>query len=166
MLMLKIRIFWCAIIFSFVTSSSAYTDENCTFSEEAISEKQYLDSNSIAVFQWFPKSHEVKGVLSNGNLFSVKHWSCNHYGKQAIMVMGPQIRPIPSELNDHIMQLGKIALSEAEFKLLISSLEGKPLKLSDSPITLRVISKEFDEFYVRTNIVGESIFIEIKLYKA
>jgi len=163
--MLKNSVFWFAIIFSFVASSSACAVENCVFSEEAISEKQFSDNKSIAVFQWFPKSNEVKGVLSNGNLFSVKHWSCNHYGKQAIMVIGPQMQSIPSELNDLVMYLGKIALSEREFQLLTNAIEDKPLKLSDSPIKLRITSNDFDEFYIKINIIDEVVFIEIKLYK-
>lgn len=151
---------------SFMASSSACAIENCTFSEEIISEKQFSDNNLIAIYKWFPKSNEVKGVLSNGNLFSVMYWSCHHYGKQAIMVIGPQMQIIPDELNDHVLNLGKIALSETELKLLDNSIGTKPLKLSELPLTLRVASQEFDEFYLQLNIVNESIFIEIKLYKS
>jgi hypothetical protein len=163
---LKVRTFWQIVIFSFVASSSAYATENCTFSEENISQKQYSDNPAIEVFQWFPKSNEVKGVLSNGHLFSVKHWACHHYGKQAIMLIGPQIASIPRELNKHILQLGKVALSKTEFMLLTNNIENKPFKLADSPITLRIKSKTFDDFYVQINIIGEVILIEVKLYKS
>jgi len=82
------------------------------------------------------------------------------------MVIGPQMQIIPDELNDHVLNLGKIALSETELKLLDNSIGTKPLKLSELPLTLRVASQEFDEFYLQLNIVNESIFIEIKLYKS
>ncbi|MET1257611.1 hypothetical protein [Aliikangiella maris] len=164
--MLKVRTFWCIVIFGFVISSSACATEKCIFSEDTVSEKQYAKSNAIGVYQWFKKSNEIKGVLSNGNLFSVKHWSCNHYGKQAVMVVGPQMQSIPSELDDQVLHLGKIALSETEFKLLSDTIGKKSLSLSESPIKRRVTTNEFDEFYIQVTIVGEAVFIEIKLYKA
>lgn len=162
----KKTIFWCAILLSIMASCSSCASENCTFSDELISGKQFFGNNSIATFQWFPKSNEAKGVLVNGNLFSVKYWSCNHYGKQAIMVIGPQMQTYPDELNDYVMQLGKLALDNVELQLLKNSLKSKLLKISDSPIMLRIQSKEYDEFYIKIDIVGEAIFIEIKLYKA
>jgi hypothetical protein len=150
----------------FVASCSAHETKNCSFSEDFISEKQYSDNSAIAIYQWFPKKNEVKGVLSDGNLFSVKHWSCSHYGKQAIMVLGPQIEPIPNQLNNHVVQLGKVALSEIEFKQLTSAMKNVQFNLSDSPMILRVASEEFDEFYAQINVSGEVILIEIKLYKS
>lgn len=136
------------------------------FSDDTIIEKDFSTNESVAISQWFPKSSEIKGVFSNGHLFSVKYWSCEHYGKQAVMIIGPQMETIPEELNNHVAQLGEIALSKDEFKRLIDSLADKPLKLSDTPTRLNITSNEFDEFYLQINVVGETILIEIKLYKS
>jgi predicted transcriptional regulator len=82
------------------------------------------------------------------------------------MVLGPQIEPIPNQLNNHVVQLGKVALSEIEFKQLTSAMKNVQFNLSDSPMILRVASEEFDEFYAQINVSGEVILIEIKLYKS
>ena len=165
MSILNNRIFWCGFVLTFILPSSAYAVKNCIFSEEAISEKSYLNKPSIAISQWFPKSNEVKGVLSNRNLFSVKNWSCNHYGKQAIMIIGPQMQLIPSKLNDQVLYLAEIVLNEAELKQLAQTIKDKPINLSDSPKRIRIPSDEFDEFYIQIDVIAEVIFIEIKLYK-
>lgn len=162
--MVKISILRCGILFALVIVNSACASQNCTFSEEIISEKHYSENSLISVYRWFPKTNEIKGVLSNGNLFSVKHWSCNHYGKQAIIVIVPQIQSIPSELNEYILLLAKVALDDSEQEFMINAIGGKSIKLSDLPQKLYFPSDEFDEFYLLIGIVGESIVLEIKLY--
>ncbi len=166
MLNVKTCLFWYTIIFTCITSGLVYANEDCVFSREAVSDKLFSDNDSVAVFQRFPENHEVKGVLRNGHLFSVKYWSCHHYGKQAILVIGPQIQSIPTELNDHVMQLGKVALSKNELMLLRHALVNKPLMLSAAPITLKVASGTFDTFYVQVNLIGEIILIEMMLYQS
>ncbi|NOX76364.1 MAG: hypothetical protein GXP17_07090 [Gammaproteobacteria bacterium] len=139
--------------------------KNCVFSDDTISEKSFSDNKSVALYQLFPKKNEVKGVLSNGNLFSVKYWSCNHYGKHSFMIIGPEMQTIPDELNSQVIFLGGVSLSEAELNLLVKAIERKPLKLSNLPIKLNISSDGFNEFYIQIGIAGEAIFVEIKLYK-
>lgn len=81
-------------------------------------------------------------------------------------MIGPQIQSIPTELNDYVMQLGKVALSKNELILLRHALVNKPLMLSDSPITLKFASETFATFYVQINLIDEIILIEIMLYQA
>ncbi len=138
--------------------------ENCVFDNNAVSEKPFSDDKTVAVYQLFPKKNEIKGVFSNGNLFSVKYWSCNHYGKHSFMVIGPEMQTIPDELNSQVMLLGAVSLNEVELKLLVKAIENNPLKLSDLPIKINILTDEFDEFYMQIGIAGEAIFIEIKLY--
>lgn len=164
--MLKSCAFLFAAFLGFAVSPFAWAAENCTFSEEGIHEQPLAGHDAIAIVTRFPESNEVKGVLSNGNLFSVKYWSCTHYGRQAIMVIGPQPKVIPDRLNDHVMSLAKVALGEPERTLLASSIEARPLELTSLPTTLRVPSNAFDEFYVRIHVVDELILVEIKLYKS
>lgn len=162
MINLIIRILWCFFILGIATFSLSFAGDKCVFSEDI----DFENLDSIAVFHLFPEKKEVKGVLSNGNIFSIKYWSCNHYGKHAIMVIGPQLEKIPSKLNNYILQLGEISLSNSEFLLLTNKLKNKAILLADNPITLRIENSEFDEFYVQATTVGEVIFVEIKLYKS
>lgn len=157
---------WFAISLCLSAYNPAYALGNCTFSDEAKLLDLYADNESIVSFHWFEKSNEAKGVLANGNLFSVKYWSCDHYGKQAIMVIGPQMQTYPDELNDYVIQLGKLALNEFEAQLLNDVLKTKHIQISDSPILVRVQSNEYDDFYVKIDILSDTIFIEIKLYKS
>ena len=154
--MLRTCIFWPALIFSFVISSTAYAVENCAFSNESITELKYSENSAISVYQWIAESNEIKGV----------HWSCEHYGKHAVMVIGSKMATIPSELNEQVLFLGKIVLNETELILLSNAIKDKSLKLSEAPIKLAITSREFDEFYIQISIVGEAIFIEIKLYQS
>lgn len=82
------------------------------------------------------------------------------------MVIGPQMQTYPDELNDYVIQLGKLALNEFEAQLLNDVLKTKHIQISDSPILVRVQSNEYDDFYVKIDILSDTIFIEIKLYKS
>ncbi len=139
--------------------------DNCTFNNNYFNQKQLENNTLIDVFKWYPETKELKAILTNGNLLSVKFWSCNHYGKQAVMVMGPSLQKIPDLLNEKVLQLGKIVLNPSELKLLSNTISGKKLKLPESTFKLRIDSNNFDEFYLLISVVNESIVIEIKLYK-
>ncbi len=163
--MLKKHISHIIIVFSLSLSGLSCAAENCVFSNETISERSFSDNKSVAIYQLFSKKNEIKGVFSNGNLFSVKYWSCRHYGKHSFMIIGPEMQTIPDELNSQVMLLGEASLNEEELNLLGNAIKNKPLKLSSLPVKLNISSDEFDEFYIQAGIAGEAIFIEIKLYK-
>jgi len=97
--------------------------KNCVLSDGAISEKSFSANKSVSLYQLFPKKNEVKGVLSNGNLFSVKYWLCNHYGKHSFMIIGPEAHGIPDEFNNQVIFLASVSLSESEINLLAKSIE-------------------------------------------
>ena len=163
--MLKKYILCIILVFGLSLSGLSCATENCVFSNETISEKSFSDNKSVVLYQLFSKKNEVKGVLSNGNLFSVKYWSCSHYGKHSFMIIGPEMQTIPDELNSQVILLGGVSLNKEELKSLVKAIEKKPLKLSDLPIKLNISRDEFDEFYIQIGIAGEAIFVEIKLYK-
>lgn len=163
--MLKNRIPLFILMFGLSLSSISCAAENCAYNDNAISELSFSDNKSVALYQLSSKKNEVKGVLSNGNLFSVKYWSCNHYGKHLFMIIGPEMQSIPDKFNSQVMYLGGISLSEAELNFLAKEIKNKPLKLSDLPIKLNITSDEFSEFYIQIGVAGEAIYIEIKLYK-
>lgn len=164
-LMLKNRILYFILASCLSLPSLSYATQTCIFSNDALTESSFSNNKSVALYQLYSNTNEVKGVLSNGNLFSVKYWSCNHYGKHSFMVIGPEMQIIPDELNSQVMFLGGVALSEEELILLVKAIKNKPLRLSDLPIKLNVSSDDFDEFYIQLGLTGEAIFIEIKLYK-
>ena len=153
----------CLLFLISVNTSCAFA--NCVYNDKLFSEKNYADNKEISTYHWFSESNEVKGVLKNGNLFSVKHWSCNHYGIHAVMVLGPEIKEIPDSLNDQIQLLAIIALSHSERALLFKQMGNQSINIPETSFKLTVTSKEFDEFYLQITVVGEAIFIEIKLYK-
>ena len=102
--------------------------------------------------------------MKNGNLFSVKHWACEHYGKQAVMIIGPQINSIPNLLNIHILELGKMSLNPSELKILTNALKRKNISLSDAPVKNYIKADNYSEYYYQVSIASEIIIIEIKLY--
>lgn len=164
-LMLKKHISCIILVFGLSLSGLSCAAENCVFSNDTISKKSFSDNKSVALYQLFSKKNEIKGVFSNGNLFSVKYWSCRHYGKHSFMIIGPEMQTIPDELNSQVMLLGGVSLNEEELKLLDKAIEKNPLKLSNLPIKLNISTDEFNEFYIQIGLAGEAIFIEIKLYK-
>lgn len=166
MLMLKNTILcFLLVVIGLSLSGLSYAAKNCVFNEDTISEKSFSDNKSIALYQVFSNENEVKGVLTNGNLFSIKYWSCSHYGKHSFMIIGPEMQTIPDELNSQVVHLGRVSLSKVELNLLVKTLENKTLKLSNLPIKLYISSDDYKEFYLQIGIAGEAIFIEIKLYK-
>lgn len=142
-----------------------YASEKCTFSNDHLLHDKYKENEAVSIFKVFSKTNEVKGVLKNNNVFSAKYWNCNHYGVQAMMIIGPQIETIPEDLNEQTLQLAKAVLSSAELELIKNSLGDKKLLLSSTPEKLYIKSNDYSEFYVSYYVVNDVIFIEIKLYR-
>ncbi|VAW88676.1 hypothetical protein MNBD_GAMMA18-600 [hydrothermal vent metagenome] len=143
----------------------ACANGNLPYSNDSFSEDKYKNNNTVLLFQKFPESNEYKGVLKGGSLFSVKYWAGVHYGVHAVMLLGPQMKTIPDELNSQIIQLAKLALYEPELSVLVDSIHKRNIKLSDSPEIIHINSDEYSEFYISSSIVREAILIEIKLYR-
>ena len=160
------KLFWRSAALTLALSTSACAEENCTFNNERLSQKHYATNQSVATFHYFTQSNEVKGVLKNGNLFSIKQWSCDHYGKQAILILGPQLPSIPEILNDQLLALGELALEKLELELVTKAIHNTPLKLANAPLKLNIPTDEFNEFYVQIGYISDVIIIEIKLYKS
>ena len=149
---------------SIILTNSACASEGCIFNEDAFSQEMYSKNNAIAAYTWSQENKEAKGVLQNGNIFSVKHWSCNHYGTHAVMLIGPYPSQIPETLNNDFLLLAEIALEENEINTLKKMLTEKPLKLSSTPAKLNISTEQYSEFYISYSIVNEVIILEIKLY--
>lgn len=144
---------------------SACVAEECAFNKNLFLEKMYSENKAIVSHTWSEKQKEVKGVLKNGNIFTVKHWSCNHYGTHAIMIVGPYSATIPEVLNKDFLSLANIALQKDEVTLLKHYLDNKKIKLLPEPQKFTVPSEQFSEFYISSAVANELIIMEIKLYK-
>ncbi len=142
-----------------------YASEKCTFANDHVLYEKYKENEAVSIFKVFSKTNEVKGVLKNNNVFSVKYWNCNHYGMQAMMIIGPQIETIPEDLNEQTLQLAKAVLSASELELIKNSLGAEKLVLSGTPEKRYIKSNDYSEFYLFYYIVSDMVFIEIKLYR-
>ena len=129
-------------------------------------EDRYASNKAIQVHHWFSDTLEVKGVLTSGYLFSVKHWVCDHFGKHAVLILGPNMLMIPENVYDQVMVLAGLALTDSEQQTLMAVLQKDSLSISRLPLMLSIPSKTFDEFSLRIAIVNEVIVIEIRLYQS
>lgn len=158
---MSIKIF---LVFSILVNT-ACASEKCVFSTDLFSENTYKNNSSISMYEWSDESKEVKGILKNGNMFSIKHWSCSHYGTQAVLFIGPNLVDIPDILNENVLMLADISLSKVELKLLSAAINDKDLLLVNSPQKIVIPNHDYSEFYISYSVIDEVIIIEIKLYR-
>ena len=153
------------VLLILVLANTACATESCVFSTDFFSEERYRDRDLISIYEWSDKNKEVKGILASGNLFSIKHWSCAHYGTHAVLFLGPSLEEMPKNLNKHVLELAEISLIKDELRLLSDAIKGKSLLLVDSPYKLIIPNNEYSEFYISYSIANEVIVIKIKLYR-
>jgi len=108
---------------------------------------------------------EAKGITDSGALFSVKHWSCDHYGTHAVMFLGPYFSGNIENIDKILMTLADIALQKNEIEIIEKHTRKKPLTISSNSQKINIDTKEYSEFYIAYSIVDEVIVLEIKLYK-
>ncbi len=148
-----------------VFANTACATEQCIFSPEYFSESSYKRNQSISTYEWDSENKEIKGILKNGLLFSIKHWSCMHNGTHAVLYVGPNLKEIPENVNEYVFQLANIALKKEEIEILSKTISNKNLPISTELQKISIPSGEHSEFYVSYSVVGEIIIIEIKLYR-
>jgi len=153
------------VLLILVLANTACATESCVFSTDFFSEDKYRNNDLISTYEWSDERKEVKGVLGSGNLFSIKHWSCAHYGTHAVLFLGPNLEEIPENLNKHVLALAEISLIKDEVKLLSGAIKERSLLLVDSPQKITIPNNEYSEFYILYSIASEVIVIEIKLYR-
>jgi hypothetical protein len=154
-----------ALFVLLVLVNSACAAEECIFSPEYFTENDYKSNQTINTYKWSNANKEIKGVLNNGHLFSVKHWSCTHNGTHAVLYVGPSFKVIPDTINKYIFQLANIALNKEDIKLLSKAISGKNLSIPSNSKKILIPNNEYSEFYISYSVVGEIIVIEIKLYQ-
>jgi len=148
-----------------LTTNPACADTTCVFDKDYFKESRYTSNNDVAEFIWNNTTKEGKGITKNGDLFSVKHWSCNHYGTHAVMLSGPYITDKIGKIENKFIQLANIALDKNEFEMVDKHLGNISINLSFESKIIRIETPEYSEFYLIYSIVNESLVLEIKLYK-
>jgi len=148
-----------------LTANLACADTTCVFDKNYFKESRYTSNNDVAEFIWNNTTKEGKGITKNGALFSVKHWSCNHYGTHAVMLFGPYITDEIGEIENKFMQLAKIVLEKNEIEMVAKHLGNISIDLSSESKIIRIETSEYSEFYLTYSTVNESLVLEIKLYK-
>lgn len=156
-----------ALIASIIANSACVATETteCVFDKNIFEESLYKNNQAIAKYIWSDKNKVAKGIFHNGNMFSVKHWSCDHYGTRAVLYIDSYTSKIPETLKNDILMLAKTAFQKNEVSILKKEIKSQSLSLSLSPYKLDILSKEYSEFYVSYSIINEMVIIEIKVYK-
>ena len=145
--------------------SSACAQSNCVFDEKSVTDSGYTSNSEISKFIWDDKTKEVKGILRDGSLFSVKYWACDHYGVHAVMFIGPYSQLDVGNINEQVLKLAKLALNKDELNLIKNYLSKNAIAVESNKGGFPVNADRYSEFYLAYSIVGDILVLEIKLYK-
>lgn len=146
-------------------ASSACAQTKCVFDENYFSEIKYKENRNISNYVWSKHDKEVKGITNDGTMFSIKHWSCDHYGSHAIMFLGPYFSFDTENINEYFMRLGNLALEREEISIIENYLSKKPISLSSEGETIQLNTGEYSEFYLAYSISNDILIFEIKVYR-
>ena len=107
--------------------STACARSTCVFDKDYFTKSKYEANAKVVEFVWAESEKSGKGITSNGDLFSVKHWSCEHFGSHAVMLSGPY-PPLDSEfIENKIMSLATIVLDTVEVDIMKKQLAKKKI---------------------------------------
>jgi len=156
-----------SIIFLIASSSiqSSYASNDCAFDENYYNQSYYSNKKNIKHFSWNIKNKTAKIETDNGELISIKHWSCNHIGLHAVMLVGPYSDDNFAKIKKYFIKLASVTLEKNEFDLVLNQLNKKNVTLKMDSESFNIQDSQFSEFYFKYTVVGESLIIEIKFYK-
>lgn len=146
-------------------ANSACAQTKCVFDENYFSEIRYKENRNISKYVWSESDKEVKGITNDGAMFSIKHWSCDHYGSQAVMFLGPYFSFDTENINEYFMKLANLALEKEEISIVENYLSKKSISLSSGGETIQLNTDEYSEFYLAYSISNDIIILEIKVYR-
>lgn len=143
----------------------ACATNNCVFDEDYFNQSRYADKSDIKYLAWEDSSKTAKIITTEDELISVKHWSCNHLGIHAVMIIGPYSKDNFSGLNKYFKKLAAIALDKPEADLVNDYLAKHKISLEPGTQTFRFENNDYSEFYLMLTVVNEAAVIEIKFYR-
>ncbi len=151
---------------SFTCISSACATSNCVYDNDYYKPSRYTNNQLVEQVKYVKADHSAKIITHKGDLISIKHWSCDHHGLHAVMLVGPYPADDSFNIKKQIQILSTIALDKDEAQLLNDFILNKEIALEAVPVKLNISSEEYDEFYIGYSEVNDSIIIEIKFYKS
>lgn len=143
----------------------ACATNNCTFDSYYFKQTRYTKNSNVKYVLWEDATKYAKIVTTTGELISVKHWSCHHFGTHAVMLIGPYSNNNFSGINNYFRELSSITLDTQESELVNDYLDKHPISLGQGTQIFRLENNDYSEFYLMLSIVNESVVIEIKYYR-
>jgi len=149
----------------FLTNSS-FASSDCAFDESYYNQSYYSTKKNIKHFSWIDSNKTAKIETDSGELISIKHWSCNHIGLHAVMLVGPYSDDNFANIQKYFIALASIALDKPELKLILDQLNKKPITLESNSKIFNIQGNQYSEYYFKYTVVNESLIVEIKFYKS
>ena len=151
----------------FPLKNAAYASSTCAFDKSYFtkSKSKYEANAKIIAFVWNESKKSGKGITRNGDLFSVKYWSCEHLGIHAIMLIGPYPPLDSTFIRNKIISLATIILDTVEIDILKKQLAKESFAVLSKEKKIDIKDSLYSEFYVAYSLVNDSLIIEIKWYK-
>ena len=149
----QIVLFW-LFLSSFQVLSAG---EECSFDPAFFSEKTYRAFKQVRDVYWLPETQEARIILNSGDVLMIKHWSCNHFGLDAVLISSQEAEDILEKIN----QLASIVLDKHDRASLQQVLKEKP----PSQIKRLDVPSEYSEFFVSIIKFDNYQTIRIKYYR-
>lgn len=144
---------------------SSFASSDCDSDEDYYNQSYYSAKKNIKYFSWIDTNKTAKIETDSGELISIKHWSCNHIGLHAVMLVGPYSNDNFSNIQKYFISLATITLEKPELKLMLDQLNKNPMTLESNSKSFNIQSNQYSEYYFKYSVVNESLIVEIKFYK-
>lgn len=163
--MIKRQSLLLVLLITFSSLQHAMADTECVFERNSFKASRYENKKLVKKLVWDQKQTKASIITTMGDLVSVTHWSCNHLGLNALMLVNPYNFEQVNGLEEYFKQLAILVLDESE-KNLVFKLLGKKNITIDSEEKIMTINDDLSaEFYLKYSVLGESVLLEIKYYQ-
>lgn len=153
-------------LISLLSFQPAGATTNCTYDNTYFKPARYTNNKLVENLKYNKVKNTAQIVTSTGELISIQHWSCNHHGLHAVMLVGPYPSDDKLDIKQHIMTLSNITLNSKDALTLYNFISKKQISLKTGPVKLNIKNNQYDEFYVTYNTINDNIVIELKIYKS
>ncbi|EJC7123265.1 hypothetical protein MZJ48_004543 [Vibrio parahaemolyticus] len=148
-----------AILVTLLLSLNVSANE-CIFDSHPMQTEKFNLEN-VQYYDLDSNNSEVKGILSNGNLFSVKYWSCNSFGVQATLFVGPF--NIDKNVSLYIDQIARLVLDTVDYTRISEILLARSFILTERTVNVSLSDDNSnEEFYFSYGTYGDFLIIEIR----
>lgn len=154
------------LLISLSSIQTACASSSCVFDKDYYTNEYYADKKDINHITWNNGNKTAKIETNNGEMISIKHWSCDHIGLHAVMLIGPYSDDNFAQLQKYFLTLAAISLEKQEYKVVVNQLKAEPVSLKADSETFNIKNDEYSEFYLKYTIANESLVVEIKFYKS